>query len=489
MDELTKELDDAQTADPVDDAQVAQLQSDLEHANVENERVKAQADEAAQSLASIKDRLEIAVDKKEEADHAAEKRGVHRPAQKDLNEAVAEQKQAQDVADNAKKMVETAIAVADATKKYEEAKNAVENIKAKIEEAKNADPVDEELVRSLENDLTTAESVAANHKQDLDEILHKAGPMFQDKSDRDEERADAAEEFKQVRDEVASSSSVTAALTLPGYTKATFDGETRVIFKKVIATVVETVDATITVDDIVIASVEDVAARRRLLQQTAATVSFVVYSDGNLDEIVIALNDQDLTTLTRDFKTAGLENLSGDVSVAVPAEKQVAQSPEDKKSSEERQLEKERADAAAEFKKMRGVKTSTRSLTRQRSRRMSRRLSPRSRRRRSSSRWRRRRFRRRDIPHRCAGAARERPTAEEKTKIHAQIETLRGELVTAENDVQKTSQAVEEAEAWAVAAEEYSEALSEVAEIKNQLADARPSAATTPTGSPGCVVR
>ena len=379
VDELTKELDDAQTADPVDDAQVTQLQSDLEHANVENERVKAQADEAVQSLASIKDRLEIAVDKKEEADHAAEEAEASiEQLEKDLNEAVAEQKQAQDVADNAKKMVETAIAVADVTKQYDEAVHAVENVKSQIEEAKNADPVDEKLVDSLEKDLDTAESVAANHKQQLDEVTHKAGPMFHDESEEDDERADAAKEFKQVRDEMASSSSVAESVILPGYTKATFDDEAQATFKKVVASIVDTVDATITAEDIVITSVEDVTARRRLLQQTGVTVSFVVYTDANLDEIGTALNDQDLTTLTRDFKTAGLENLSGDVSVAVPAEKQVAQSPEDKKSSEERQLEKERASTPPpSSRRCAGVKTSTRSLTRQRIRRMSRRLSPR----------------------------------------------------------------------------------------------------------------
>ena len=243
------------------------------------------------------------------------------------------------MADNAKKMVETAIAVADVTKQYDEAVHAVENVKSQIEEAKNADPVDEKLVDSLEKDLDTADSVAANHKQELDEVTHKAGPMFHDESEEDDERADAAKEFKQVRDEMASSSSVAESVILPGYTKATFDDEAQATFKKVVASIVDTVDATITAEDIVITSVEDVTARRRLLQQTGVTVSFVVHTDANLDEIGTALNDQDLTTLTRDF--AGLENLSGDVSVAVPAEKQVAQSPEDKKSSEERQLEKE----------------------------------------------------------------------------------------------------------------------------------------------------
>ena len=352
--------------------------------------------------------------------------------------------------------------------------SAVENVKSQIEEAKNANPVDEKLVDSLEKDLDTAESVAANHKQQLDEVTHKAAPMFQDESEEDDERADAAEEFKQVRDEMASSSSVAAALILPGYTKATFDDEAQATFKKVVASIVETVDATITAEDIVITSVEDVTARRRLLQQTGVTVSFVVYTDDNLDEIGAALNDQDLTTLTRDFKTAGLENLSGDVSVAVPAEKQVVQSPEDKKSSEERQLEKERADAAAEFKKMRGGEDVDAKPDETKEQKDVEKAQSKVKEAEEQLEVAKEKVSALETSLTAAQEQLENaPTAEEKTKIHAQIDALQSELVTAENDVQKTSQAVEEAEAWAVAAEEYSKALSEVAEIKNQLADAK----------------
>ena len=475
VDELTTKLDEAQNADPVNDELVAQLQADLADANVENERAKAQAGEAAQSLASLKEELEVAVTKKEEANHAAmEAKASIDQLKKDLAEAITEQKQAQDVADAAKKMVETAIAVADATKKYEEAVDAVENIKTQIEEAKNADPVDEELVRSLENDLTTAESVAANHKEDLDEVLHKAGPVFQDKSEQNDERADAAKEFKQVRDEVATSSSVTQALTLPGYTKATFDDEAQVIFKKVIATVVETVDATITVEDIVIASVEDVTARRRLLQQTAATVSFVVYSDVNLDDIVVALNGMDLTMLTRKFAIAGLENLSGDVSVAAPAKKQVAESPEDKKSAEQLLLEKERADAAAEFKRMREGGDAVAEPTQTKDQKDVEAAQSKVKEAEEQLALAKKQV---SALESSLTAAQERlenaSTVEEKAKIQAQIDVIQNKLVTAESDVQKASQAVEDTKAWAVAAEEYSKALTEVAKIKNQLADAK----------------
>ena len=491
VDDLKAKLEAARSTDPVDDEAVSQLEADLAEAEAINDEAQAACEEAQKVLVELRKDLADAIAAHEAAAAAAAGAIANlEQLEKDLAAAEKELEAANNDVEVAKAALDAAVAYAEAEKAHQDALDAVEDLKRQLEEARNADPVDEELIKRLEEQLAAAEAHALTTQIALDNARdhHENGGVT---NMDDQERQWAEEEFKNARREGGQSSYVAITHRLWGYTTVTFNEELKSTFKHVVANIVQTVDKTVTTESITISSVTDVAVelrKRALLSDDEEVVpkidvAYEIYTDEDLTPVVDLLNSIDLRQFKTELIEAGLVDLI-EVTVTTVASEQLADVPGFDLTDEERAAAAEREAAAAEFRAARaarGAENATDVGSETRPRRRPRRLRtppPRPSR----------------VRPRVADAEKALADAEARVKeieealerareelasctdpescaaAQAKIDALTAQLVAAQTEVEKAKQTLEDTKAWHAAAEELADAAAAVADLKIKIA-------------------
>ena len=494
VDDLKAKLEAARSTDPVDDEAVSQLEADLAEAEAINDEAQAACEEAQKVLVELRKDLADAIAAHEAAAAAAAGAIANlEQLEKDLAAAEKELEAANNDVEVAKAALDAAVAYAEAEKAHQDALDAVEDLKRQLEEARNADPVDEELIKRLEEQLAAAEAHALTTQIALDNARdhHENGGVT---NMDDQERQWAEEEFKNARREGGQSSYVAITHRLWGYTTVTFNEELKSTFKHVVANIVQTVDKTVTTESITISSVTDVAVelrKRALLSDDEEVipkidVAYEIYTDEDLTPVVDLLNSIDLRQFKTELIEAGLVDLI-EVTVTTVASEQQADVPGFDLTDEERAAAAEREAAAAEFRAARdaargaetapdvepeseGPKTEAQKAADAAAETVA------------------------GVASRVADAEKALADAEARVKeieealerareelasctdpescaaAQAKIDALTAQLVAAQTEVEKAKQTLEDTKAWHAAAEELADAAAAVADLKIKIA-------------------
>ena len=250
--------------------------------------------------------------------------------------------------------MQTAVQVAEATAAHGGC-GSVASITDALEEAKNADPVDEELVATLTEQLATAEEEVLEAEIILAKVSDEAGitDATFESAISDEDIAEAAAEFAESAAADNASMYVEEEVILTGYSIDTFTDEVQAEFVKVVAAIVDQVDAAVVEDDVVVEEVTEYAANAaaRGDSESGATATkpikatFAVYTD-QPQAVKTLLRSIDIDAFMHAMQDAGLVDLT-DAEVVVEAHVVDADAEDLLTDAETRSAEE--AEAAEEF--------------------------------------------------------------------------------------------------------------------------------------------
>jgi len=302
VDDVKSALKDALATKPVDEANVESLNTQLtEAAAALADLTVAKTDAETKKeelLVELKD-AEVALVDAIEA--AAEPLAKIDDLKAELVLATAALSDATETVDTAKAALETATVVKQATEAHADAIKIVDVVTKQLEDAKTQDPVDDELVETLEKQLADAEE-AATEAEITRASITTGGD---DTKDDEKELENAAAEFELDRAESKGAQYVEQTVILTGYDLGSFTADAKAVFKQVVAVTVQPADPDITVDDVVIADVvtytdesASLGSKRAFTSKIDVTAAVNACDESGWVGAECVMNDWDVSAIT-----------------------------------------------------------------------------------------------------------------------------------------------------------------------------------------------
>ena len=354
VDDLKKQLEAALAADPVDEALVASLREQLAEAEENLDSLEDAYNAAQEALPGLQNQLTDAVEALTIAtEKAQEALAIIDDLKAELVLAEAALDEANAAVDAAKDALETAQIIKQAHDAHADALALVEDLTKQLEDALAADPVDEELIARLTQQLADAQEALAEA-----EITLKSVTSGEDGKD---DMETAASEFESAREADSSSQYVEQDLIFTGYSTATFTEEMQNIVKRVVADVLQPLSAGVTQDDVVLSDIVSYAGAAAALgqEEDAAEADAVpeimfalrVYIDAHPDDVKAYLDDISWDDFTKILQDAGMDDL---VAVEAAGSATVVSGVDTSEFTDDDViLNAEEQEAAAEFEKLR----------------------------------------------------------------------------------------------------------------------------------------